>query len=82
MLVAQYPLRKNGRIYYHCVCDCGNEKDIRADALAGDISHSCGCQVQKRIDLTGQRFGKLVVLMINVNVCVIVVQLQQYWDII
>lgn len=62
MLVAQYPLRKNGRIYYHCICDCGNEKDIRADALAGNISHSCGCQVQKRIDLTGQRFGKLVVL--------------------
>ena len=62
MLIAEYPLRKNNRIYWHCKCDCGNEKDIRADALSRDISRSCGCQVQKRIDLTGQKFGKLFVI--------------------
>ena len=62
MLVALYPIKKNNRIFWHCHCDCGNEKDIRADALTRNISKSCGCQVQKRINLIGQKFGLLTVI--------------------
>lgn len=62
---------KNRNIIWHCKCDCGNEKDVDADTLRKGESNSCGClqkekasiQCRKtRIDLTGQRFGKLVAL--------------------
>lgn len=62
---------KNRTIIWHCKCDCGNEKDVDGYTLKSGQSKSCGCLNremaaercrQKRIDLTGQRFGKLVAL--------------------
>ena len=68
-LLALYPIKKDNdekHLYWHCKCDCGNECDIRSDRLPK--ATSCGCKTnEKRAkscldDLTGQRFGKLVVL--------------------
>lgn len=62
--------KKRGKIY-HCKCECGNEKDVPAETLRRGESQSCGCLNKElaaercrktRIDLTGQRFGKLVAL--------------------
>ena len=63
-------VQENGRkrSLYRCVCDCGNEKDVRGENLTGGVTKSCGCLNKERKsetnikDLTGQRFGKLVVL--------------------
>lgn len=42
-----------------CECDCGNTKIVsRAGLMSGDTK-SCGCK--KREDLTGRRFGRLIV---------------------
>ena len=49
-LTAKYPLEKRdnrGSIYWHCVCDCGNETDVTAAALMHGNSHSCGCLQRK-----------------------------------
>lgn len=63
---------KNRQILYHCKCECGNEKDVNADTLRRGESKSCGClnlelvkerlAGKNKIDLTGQRFGKLVAI--------------------
>ena len=62
--------KKRGKIY-HCKCECGNEKNVPAETLRRGESQSCGCLNRElaaercratRIDLTGQRFGKLVAL--------------------
>lgn len=47
-----------------CKCDCGNEKSVLGYALWFGRSKSCGCinGENKIIDLTGQRFGKLLVI--------------------
>lgn len=59
---------KGNKTYWHCKCDCGNEKDVYTFSLIKGKSKSCGClqketQSQQKIkDLTGQRFGKLLVI--------------------
>lgn len=68
--VLNIAFRKNGHIYYHCRCTCEKqtEKDVSACHLQTKRSLSCGClrnektSNRQKIDITGQRFGKLIVL--------------------
>jgi hypothetical protein len=56
---------KKGERYYKCQCECGTIKDVRAHHIKNGNSKSCGCFVKKtmsklkRIDIEGQKFGKL-----------------------
>lgn len=53
---------------WKCQCDCGNIVNVRGSRLRSGETQSCGCLAKKRaseihsIDLTNQRFGKLVAL--------------------
>ncbi len=57
-----------GRIMWLCKCDCGNLTKVDSSALRRGTTLSCGCLQKEKAgqtwfkDLTGQRFGKLVVL--------------------
>ena len=56
--------------HLNCRCDCGNEIAVYVSDLKNGIMTSCGCyndKKHKRIikDLTGQRFGRLVVISLN-----------------
>lgn len=59
---------KNGRTYWKCRCDCGNEISVIASNLLRGNTKSCGCSSveyankHKYIDLSGEKFGKLTVL--------------------
>ena len=55
-----------GETYWRCQCDCGNALAVATSNLRGGRTQSCGCLLRdkliaRRVDLTGQRFGKLVV---------------------
>jgi len=52
---------ENGKIMWLCQCDCGGTTTARGDALRNGATKSCGCATTK-IDLIGQRFGRLTVL--------------------
>lgn len=43
-----------------CKCSCGNIKSVLGKYLKNGKSTSCGCS--KKVDLTGQKFGKLLVV--------------------
>ena len=43
-----------------CKCDCGKIKSINRSSLIRGATTSCGCK--RLVDLTGQRFGRLIVL--------------------
>lgn len=63
---------RGGRVFWHCLCDCGNEKDIPASTIKDGRSRSCGClniesSSARRKDLTGQKFGRLTVLRLSNN---------------
>lgn len=62
---------KSNRALWRCVCECGNEKIATSGNLRSGNVQSCGCLAKESaaavgragiIDLTGQRFGRLVVL--------------------
>ena len=67
-LVAIEPTAKRygGSVVWRCRCDCGNEHLVSASILNSGAVRSCGCYNKERVaethrvDLTGQRFGKLV----------------------
>ena len=52
----------NGTSIWHCVCDCGNEIDVKYSSLANGEKKSCGClEHAPKKDLTGRRIGTLTV---------------------
>jgi ribosomal protein L13 len=58
---------KDGKICFKCICDCGKEITVIKQHLLKGNTKSCGClkieNPKKRIiDLTGKRFGKLLVI--------------------
>ena len=62
---------KQRSIIWKCICECGNECEIRGDSLIAGLSQSCGCLQKEKakeigkqsaIDITNQRFGFLTAL--------------------
>ena len=47
-LYVLYKVVKNGRVYWHCKCKCGNETDVRGDSLRNGDIKSCGCLQRER----------------------------------
>lgn len=56
--------RVSGRIVWKCQCDCGNITYITATHLKKGDTKSCGCAGAHTnlMDISGQRFGRLVAL--------------------
>ena len=71
-LTALYRAANQGKsVMWKCRCDCGNEKNVRADSLVSGLTQSCGCLMRETsaqigrksaVDLTNMRFGRLVAL--------------------
>lgn len=59
-LVAVEPIeeRKNRRIVWRCVCDCGNECFIRCDHLENGKTKSCGCWFREQTSKRSKIHGK------------------------
>lgn len=58
---------KNGILIWKCRCDCGNVSYVRGGNLKSGKVKSCGClssreSGNRRKDLSGKRYGKLLVL--------------------
>lgn len=57
---------RNGRIYWHCQCDCGNDTWVSIGNLTSGEVKSCGCLSHRYNgplqDLTSQTFNDLTVI--------------------
>lgn len=49
----------NGRhcVKWHCLCDCGNECDVRSDGLCIGRTQSCGCYQEDRLVETIKKYN-------------------------
>lgn len=56
-LTALHTFIRNGRRYWHCVCDCGTEKDILQQSLKDGESKSCGCYRKELGEAWGRRLA-------------------------
>ena len=59
--------RRGNVIRWKCKCDCGNYTNVDSAALKSERTKSCGClsrelSQNRAADLTGQRFGRLLVI--------------------
>lgn len=67
-LVVKEVIRQKGKIYWECLCDCGNKVIVSGCHLRSGHTQSCGCLQRERTsdasrkDLSGETFGNLVVL--------------------
>ncbi len=52
--------KRNGGYCWKVHCDCGIEREVTGSNLTNGSSSSCGCA--RKPDLTGRKFGKLLVL--------------------
>jgi HNH endonuclease len=52
--------RKDGKVIWKCLCDCGNIVEVVGKSLKNGTTKSCGCIRIK--ELKGKRFGRLLVL--------------------
>lgn len=61
------PERRNRQVVWKCQCDCGNITYVVGGSLRNGHTTTCGCswKQERAEDLTGKRFGKLVVLSRN-----------------
>lgn len=52
------------RVVWKCRCDCGNVAYVTASRLKSGTTKSCGCAGAhtNRMDISGQRFGRLIAL--------------------
>lgn len=59
--ITQKTLSNGGKTYvskhkvFLCVCDCGNEKEIRASTLLSGATQSCGCLRSKKSSENGKK---------------------------
>lgn len=67
-VIADTGERKNEKVIWLCQCECGNMCKIISTQLISGKTQSCGCLQKERtseatrLDLTGMRFGSLVVI--------------------
>ena len=60
--------KTNERIYWNCMCDCGKRFVADGASLRNGKTKSCGClrselsSKRRKINLTGQKFSKLLVI--------------------
>lgn len=56
IVTSRAPQKKN-RTLWQCLCDCGNAKIIRGDALVRGVTISCGCYHKEQLRIRQTQHG-------------------------
>lgn len=63
-VVSEVQERRNKNIYWLCLCDCGNTKEVAGRLLKNGAVQSCGCLINahKKQNITNKKYGRLTVV--------------------
>lgn len=62
-VIRRAAVRPGGEAFWRCLCDCGNECEVRSRDLRNGHTTSCGCnKLNALIDETNNKYGWLTVL--------------------
>lgn len=62
-VIGRATVRPGGEAFWKCLCDCGNECEVRSHDLRNGHTTSCGCnKLNTLIDETNNKYGWLTVL--------------------
>lgn len=61
LTVSAFAYRRNKQAVWRCVCECGRPHLATSNGLRAGSVRSCGCLVRPRMNLVGQRYGRLTV---------------------
>jgi hypothetical protein len=61
LVIEQQGVDKYGNATWKCLCDCGKYSIVAGRRLRSGHTRSCGCKACPTKDLTGMRFGRLVI---------------------
>lgn len=62
MVIERAGVTRLGEATWRCKCDCGRETTVQGRNLRNGSTKSCDWNRSRRIDIVGQRFGRLVVI--------------------
>lgn len=67
LTVVSYSHSQGPKHFWQCCCDCGSTIVTESTSLTTGNTQSCGCikGLARRLDVNGQRFGRLIVLSID-----------------
>lgn len=57
LIVTGFAYRKNGRDFWHCLCDCGNTIIVVQYNLQSRNTRSCGCLLKEILSITKKTHG-------------------------
>lgn len=58
LLVIAPAQSKNGRTFWNCQCNCGNQKEIATTPLLNGLTQSCGCLHKERVSEAKKTHGQ------------------------
>jgi hypothetical protein len=61
LLVVERGARHKGILHWRCKCDCGNEKEVKANRLQKGTTKSCGCLATEVRSRLGKALGHSVI---------------------
>jgi hypothetical protein len=58
LVLSKSDIRKDNRISWNCVCDCGNKKTVTGKSLRSGNTKSCGCLQKEKARLSITKFTR------------------------
>lgn len=64
LVARKFAYVRDKQAWWHCVCDCGKRKIVRAQVIVWKTTKSCGCALKGKglKNIRNKRFGRLVAL--------------------
>ena len=62
IVIKKIGITKSRNTIWECRCDCGNKTETNVSKLINGSAKTCGCKINRLIDIAGQKYGRLLAI--------------------